>query len=107
MYHFVVLFVKRRGGHLLPNDLLLGYIFGFFSRQAALTTTSFDKKIVPGYNCGRVSAGWHIHGFDALHFLPFRSPCPLGGHKLTPRIQWYVPTYDKISSAGKNRTLVF
>ena len=52
----------------MPNDLLLGYIFDFFSRQAALTTTSFDKKIVPGYNLGRVSAGRHIPGFGALMF---------------------------------------
>ena len=98
----------RGRGHLLPNDhLVLGYIFDFFSRQATLTTTSFDKKIVPVYNFSRVSVGWHIPGFDALHFLPFRSPCPFGGHKRTPGFQWYVSTYDKISSAGKNRTLVY
>ena len=81
---FLQMVVEKEGGGFLPGDLVLGYIFDFFSRQAALTTTSFDKKVVPGYNLGRVSAGRHIPGFDALHFLPFRSTCPLGRHKTYP-----------------------
>ena len=55
-----------RSGGLLRGDLVLGYIFDFFSRQATLTTTSFDKKIVPGYNLGHVLAGRHILGSGAL-----------------------------------------
>ena len=70
--------------HLLPNDLVLGYIFDFFSRQAGLTTTSFAKKIVPGYNFGRVLAGWHIPGFDALHFLHFALHAPSVGIYVPP-----------------------
>ena len=67
----------------MPGDLVLGYIFDFFSRQAALTTTSFDKKIVPGYNLGRISAGRHIPGFDALHFCHFALHAPSAGIKRT------------------------
>ena len=47
--HFVNTNVsEKEGGHLLPGDLVLGYIFDFCSRQAALTTTSFDKKSYQG-----------------------------------------------------------
>ena len=73
------------GGVFCQVILYLGTFLTFFSRQAALITTSFDKKLYPSmYNLGRVSAGRHMPGFDALRFMPFCSPCLLGGHKTYP-----------------------
>ena len=58
--------IRRGGGvSLLPSDLIPGYNIDFVSGYRALTTISFDKKIIPGYNFG-VWAGGHIPGFGAL-----------------------------------------
>ena len=60
-------------------QVTLYYIFDLFSWQAALTTTSFDKKIVPGYNLGRVVVSWQAGTYLDLApsfsviFVPSRS----------------------------------
>ena len=80
----------------MPGVLVLGYIFDFISRQAALTTTSFDKKNrtrVYFWSClGRQAHTWvrrpHVQSFVAEN--------ELGGNNCR----------NEISSAGKNRTVV-
>ena len=68
LWYINPLLSPKRGGSILAGWPCTRVHFNFFSRQAALTTTSFDKKIIPGYNLGRVSASGHIPGFGALMF---------------------------------------
>ena len=78
-----------------------------FSRQAALTTPSFDKKFVPGYNLGRVSAGRHIPGFGALMFSHlFVAENELGGNREPKRGKNRLNCRNEISSDGEHRTVV-